>query len=184
MEQPANSSENSRPDGAEPASRTEGESSAGEHKREERLDSEALIAAANRGELARVKEIIEGMKTNGVNINHQGNDGCHTALIWASLRGRKKVVIELLKVDGLDVNVQNNYGRTALIWACIYGHTVVALELSKVNGIIRVIYVYYTCNIRVLRVYTTHTYTTYIPAYLPTYLQILHILHASHTMYM
>ena len=53
MEQPAKSSENSRPDGAEPAtSRAEGGASASEHKEEERLDSEALIDAADRGELA------------------------------------------------------------------------------------------------------------------------------------
>ena len=73
MEQPANSPENetSRPDGAEPASGTEGGASVSEHKEEERLDSEALIDAAHRGDLARVKEIIEGMKTNGVDINRQ-----------------------------------------------------------------------------------------------------------------
>ena len=65
MEKPADSPESSRPDGAEPAkSRAEGGASASKHKEEERLDSEALIDAANRGELARVKEIIVGMKTN------------------------------------------------------------------------------------------------------------------------
>ena len=71
MEQPANSPENSRSDGAEPALGTEGGASAREHKEEEeRLDIEALIDAAKRGELARVKEIIGGTKTNGVDINH------------------------------------------------------------------------------------------------------------------
>ena len=49
MEQPANSLESSRPDGAEPASGAEGATSATEHKEEKRLDSEALIVAANRG---------------------------------------------------------------------------------------------------------------------------------------
>ena len=75
MEQPANSPESSRPDGAELASRAEGGASASEHKEEERLDSNALIDAADRGELARVKEIIEGMKTNGVDVNHQNKHG-------------------------------------------------------------------------------------------------------------
>ena len=74
MEQPADSPENSRPDGAEPASGAEGGFSAREHKEEERIDSKALIDAACRGELARVQEIIEGMKTNRVDINHQDNN--------------------------------------------------------------------------------------------------------------
>ena len=91
MEQPANSPESSRPDGAEPAtSRAEGGAS---HKEEERLDSEALIDAANRGELARVKEIIQGIKTNGVDINHQDSKGS-TVLMRACYNGVKEVVIE------------------------------------------------------------------------------------------
>ena len=78
--EPADSPESSCPDGAKPASREEGGASGGEHKEDERLDSEALIDAADRGELARVKEIIAGMKTNGVSINHQGKYG-YTALM-------------------------------------------------------------------------------------------------------
>ena len=66
--------------------------------------SEALIVAAYRGELARVKEIIEGMKTNGVDINHRGKYG-FTAFIWACFNGLAEVVIELLEVDGLDDNI-------------------------------------------------------------------------------
>ena len=80
MELPANSPEKSRPDGAEPASRVEGGASVRKHKEEERLDSKAWIDAAERGKLARLKEIIEGMKTNGVNINHKDEYG-FTALI-------------------------------------------------------------------------------------------------------
>ena len=61
MGQPANSPVSSRRDEAEPAiSRAEDGASASEQKEEERLDSEALIDAADRGELARVKEIIGG----------------------------------------------------------------------------------------------------------------------------
>ena len=93
MEQPADSLESSRPDGAEPASRKEGGASASQHKEEERLDSEALIDAAIRGELARVKETIEGMKTNGVDISHQDNCGW-TALIWACSKGFKEPAAE------------------------------------------------------------------------------------------
>ena len=75
MEQPANSPENSRPDGAEPASGAEGGVLASEHKEKERLDGKALTNAADRGELARVIEIIGGMKMNGVDINHQDRCG-------------------------------------------------------------------------------------------------------------
>jgi hypothetical protein len=100
MEQPTDSPESSRPDGAEPAtSRAEGGASASEHKEEERLDSEALIDAADRGDLARVKEIIQG------NINHK-NRGGWTALMWACIYGHTRMALELLKVDGLDVNIQ------------------------------------------------------------------------------
>ena len=87
MEQPADSLENSRPDGAEPASGAEGGVSAREHKEEESLDSEALIDAAVRGELARVQEIIEGMKANGVTINHQDDNYGFTALMSACIYG-------------------------------------------------------------------------------------------------
>ena len=75
MEQPENSPGNSRPDGAEPASGAEGGASATEHKEEERLDSSVLMVAIYRGKLARVKEIIGGMKTNGVDINTQNKGG-------------------------------------------------------------------------------------------------------------
>ena len=104
MEQPADSPKNSLPDGAEPAtSRADCGASASEHKEEEILHSEALIDAAEGGELARVKEIIDGMKTNGVDINHQDRYG-YTALIRACINDHTEVVIELLKVGGLDVN--------------------------------------------------------------------------------
>jgi hypothetical protein len=133
MEQPANSSESSRPDGTELAtSRAEGGASASEHQEEERLDSEALIVAADRGELARVKEIIEGMKTNEVDINRQGSNG-RTALIAACYYGLSDVALELLKVDGLDANVQDRSGYTALMIACIKGLTGVFIELLKVD---------------------------------------------------
>ena len=134
MEQPADSPEGSLPDGAEPAtSRADCGASASEHKEEEILDSEALIDAAEGGELARVKEIIDGMKTNGVDINHQDGYG-ETALIWACINEHTEVALELLKVDGHDINVQDSDGNTALTLACYYGLTEVVTELLKVGG--------------------------------------------------
>ena len=84
------------------------------NKEKERLDSRLLLVAVNRGEPERVKEIIEGMKTNGVDINHQGDYG-YTALMIACSKGHTKVALELLKVGGLNVNIQNRYGWTASI---------------------------------------------------------------------
>ena len=98
---------------------------------EERLDSKALIDAATRGELERVKEIIEGMKTTGVDINHQDCYGW-TALMRACINGRTEVALELLKVDGLDVNVQDSRGGwTALMISCPNGHADIALALLR-----------------------------------------------------
>ena len=45
------------------------------------------------------------------------------------------MALELLKIDRLDVNIQNSDGYTALIWACFKGLTEVALELLKVDGL-------------------------------------------------
>ena len=66
--------------------------------------AEPLIDAAERGELARVKEIVEGMKANGLDVNHLGRYGW-TALMKACSKGLTKVALELLEVDGLDDNI-------------------------------------------------------------------------------
>ena len=90
------------------------------------LDREVLIAAAIRCELERVKEIIQGMKTNGVDINHQKYG--RTALMEACSNGHKEVALELLEVDGIDVNIQSSGGWTALIFVCFKGHASRAAE--------------------------------------------------------
>jgi predicted transcriptional regulator len=121
-------SQSSRPDRANAAtSRAEGGALASERKEKEiNATIDALIAAANRGELARVKEIIAGMKTNGLDINRQGYYG-NTALTMACGKGHTEVALELLKIDGLDVNTQDSHGYTALMCACCNGLTEVAL---------------------------------------------------------
>ena len=137
MEQPANSPENSRPDGAEVASGAEDEALISKHKEEDRLDSRVLTVVADRDELARVKEthdhtevVIELPKVDGPYINVQGRGGW-TPLIKACINGHIEVVIELLKDYGLDINVQGRNGYTALIWACIKGHDDIALKLLR-----------------------------------------------------
>ena len=42
------------------------------------------------------------------------------------------MVLELLKVDGLGVNIHNSDGETALMWTCSNGLTEVVVELLKV----------------------------------------------------
>ena len=130
MEQPADSLESSRPDGAEPST---SRALASEHKEEKRSDSNVLLDAVNRGEIASLNEIIQSMKTNGVGINRQD---CYawTALMKACSEGLTEVALELLKADG-NVNVQDRRGWTALIWACSEGLIEVALELLKVDGV-------------------------------------------------
>ena len=111
------------------------EDEASNNTEEESLDR-ALIAAANQGNLARVKEIVKGIETKcGVDINYQDELGW-TVLIVACSRGFVEVVIELLKVKRLDINVQTSrYGWTALICSCYNCHATVAVELLKVNSI-------------------------------------------------
>ena len=147
MEQPTNSPESSRPNGAEPAtSRAEGGASAIEHKEDEILDSEALIVAADRGELARIKEIIKGMiinnhtegvlellKVGGIDVDAQNSNGETT--LMTCYKGLTEVALEQLKVGGRDVNAQNSNGETMLTWVCSNGLTEVALELLKVGGV-------------------------------------------------
>ena len=55
----------------------------------------------------------------------------------ACWRDHTEVALELLKVDGLDVNVQDSYGNTALMIACWREHTGVVTELlkEKVDGL-------------------------------------------------
>ena len=43
----------------------------------------------------------------------------------------KATPLELLKVDGIDVNIQDKDGDTALIWACWGGHAGIALALLR-----------------------------------------------------
>ena len=73
------------------------------------------------------------MKTNGVDIN-QAEYG-DTALTKACSKGHTEVALELLKVDGLDVNSQSSVGWTALMIACNKGLTEVVIELLKVDGL-------------------------------------------------
>ena len=58
-----------------------------------------------------------------------------TALMWACYKGHTEVVIELLKVGGVDVNIQSSNGYTALMMACVSNSLEVVIELLKVDGL-------------------------------------------------
>ena len=72
-------------------------------------DGEALIDAAKKGDVAKVKTLL----AEGANIDHQDRRGL-TALMWASMRGHVPVV-EVLLAQGAKVNHQDYHGGTALL---------------------------------------------------------------------
>lgn len=71
-----------------------------------------LRAAAGRGKLSRVKELIAA----GVNINAQAADGS-TALIMAVSYGHLQVAKELMTYKDIDLYIENNKGMCALSFA-------------------------------------------------------------------
>lgn len=75
-----------------------------------------LMKAAGKGDLARVKELVEG----GADVNEVRRDN-QTALIAAAQSGHEKVALYLVK-KGADVNMTNAYGWTALSQAAGAGH--------------------------------------------------------------
>ena len=51
--------------------------------------------------------------------------------MWACIKSLTEVALELLKVDGLDVNTQDRVGNTALMKACFHRLTEVVLGLLR-----------------------------------------------------
>ena len=70
-----------------------------------------------------------------IDVNVQDSNDGYTALMWACSRCRKGVALELLKVGGFDVNVQDSGGWTALTWACSRCRKGVVRKLMKVDGL-------------------------------------------------
>ena len=68
-----------------------------------------------------------------------------TPLTKACTDGLTKMALELLKVDGLNFNIQDSDGWTALMEACLRGPTEVALVLE------------YTCSFSYLSSITYRT---------------------------
>jgi len=66
-----------------------------------------IIDAIHDGDLHTVKRLING-------INKRDEDYGYTALMWASVKGRPKIVKYLIS-KGAHINAKDKYGRTALI---------------------------------------------------------------------
>lgn len=78
-------------------------------------NNDLIEAATRRGNLKRVKELLEE-----ADVNAKKEYGS-TALIEAACYGHKEIV-ELLINAKADVNAKNNHGWTALMWAVAYGY--------------------------------------------------------------
>ena len=86
---------------------------------------DALVDAAERGDAARVRELIKA----GGDVNWQ-NARKDSAFLVAGARGHAEVV-RLALAAGADLKSTNRYGGTALIPACHYGHVDTVRELLK-----------------------------------------------------
>lgn len=65
------------------------------------------------------KKIIKLLISHGANVNHRDNFG-RTALMIASLKLSMDTVDYFLTIPGIDIDIQDNEGKTALIWAITY----------------------------------------------------------------
>jgi uncharacterized protein len=92
--------------------------------------NERLIEAANRGDLAMAKALLD----KGADVNAKGAHG-ETPLMLAAeegFLGQAKLLLE----RGAKVNAKDNEGRTALMWAATKGHAnIVNLLLEKGSDI-------------------------------------------------
>ena len=88
-----------------------------------------LLEAVSKNNIDDVKSLLD----NGAYelINNRNIDG-NTALIIASIKGNKNIVILLLD-NGAEIDIKNNNGNTALMLASNYGHKDI-VELLLDNG--------------------------------------------------
>ncbi|MBA2655517.1 MAG: ankyrin repeat domain-containing protein [Tatlockia sp.] len=98
---------------------------------EKNKSPKALLIAAERGELGRVKWLLE---KGGASITEQDDEFGLTALLWAALNGHLDVVQWLLLEGGASITERDNSNSTALLLAAMNGHIGVVQWLLQAGG--------------------------------------------------
>eukprot|EP01043_Picozoa_sp_COSAG02_P076671 COSAG02_NODE_16403_length_1086_cov_2.591692_1_plen_150_part_10 len=93
------------------------------------LDGEKLWIACARGEIEEVK--AHGALGGDLNLRYVGND---TGLMPAAANGRRDVVEWLVRAPGIEIDAQNDWGRTALHRAAINGKADCVLVLLEAGA--------------------------------------------------
>lgn len=75
--------------------------------------------------IAKIAQIPE------LNINSRDVQNGNTALIYASFKNSLLDVNKLIKIRGINFNMQNNAGKTALMYCVINGNPTIAKALSR-----------------------------------------------------
>jgi ankyrin repeat protein len=88
-----------------------------------------LIGAAEAGETEKVRLLLEA----GATVNAQDPTGA-TALMRASFRGHRQVVVQLLTAPGLDLGLKNQGGYSALDLAELAGRREIASLLRQAGA--------------------------------------------------
>ena len=91
------------------------------------LKNQDLIIASKKGDIYRIKDLLE---RKDIDVN-AGDAYGYTALVLASVSERADIVKILLGHKDIDVNAGNSYGKTALMWASTYGRIGVVELLSE-----------------------------------------------------
>lgn len=95
-------------------------------------DGDTTLGCAAISGNIRIMQLV--LDSGEYNINHRATTYGYTALIWAVLRQHKDAVETLLKVDGVDVGILDNEGRSALDIAKSYGYTeIIALLEARIG---------------------------------------------------
>jgi ankyrin repeat protein len=90
---------------------------------------DGLLAAAERGDLERVRRLVQETDTPDINVRDTSD---RTPLILAALYGDPEIVQELVTA-GADVDSQDMYGWSPLHWAADTGHAACVHKLLD-NG--------------------------------------------------
>jgi uncharacterized protein len=115
--------------GGNPNTQPSGTSASPTFSRTSAADRDQLFAAASKGDVATVKELLD----KGVDVNTRGADG-RTALMEAAFRGLPEVV-KLLLDRGANIGLKKNDGETALSFAAGGKHTDIVDMINRASDL-------------------------------------------------